>query len=101
MKKLFMKHRTILTISLAIILLFSVLPAAFAENNAENEIEIPQIGLTQVVVTRSLMAFTIRNLFIMRFQRKNISISPINLKRMKSPTRIMKSWELPSTIPSS
>ena len=46
MKKLFMKHRTILTISLAIILLFSVLPAAFAENNAENEIEIPQIGLT-------------------------------------------------------
>ena len=41
-----MKHRTILTISLAIILLFSVLPAAFAENNAENEIEIPQIGLT-------------------------------------------------------
>ena len=41
-----MKHRTILTISLAIILLFSVLPAAFAENDAENEIEIPQIGLT-------------------------------------------------------
>ena len=46
MKKPFMKHKTILSIFLAIILLFSVLPAAFADNNAENEIEIPQIGLT-------------------------------------------------------
>ena len=41
-----MKHRTVLSIFLAITLLLSVFPAAFAENNAENEIEIPQIGLT-------------------------------------------------------
>ena len=41
-----MKHRTVLSIFLAITLLLSVFPAAFAESNAENEIEIPQIGLT-------------------------------------------------------
>ena len=41
-----MKHKTILSIFLAIILLFSVLPSAFAESDVENEIEIPQIGLT-------------------------------------------------------
>lgn len=41
-----MKYRNFLSILLVIILLLSSLSAAFAENNTENEIEIPQIGLT-------------------------------------------------------